>query len=713
MPDVKDVLPIRIDLKTANLPAQLAVFVFDEKGELLGTAPVEENEVKIDLKREDIPKMRVRLGGILPDPELKPTLEMMVRGGAPEVKLQWKEKGICKLQMPPRVIVPPWRVCDVPGHVYRTANGVDYPVFGARVHVYDVDPWLLLIPRLPDPILQRIREHLIELYDRPLFPREVMPRPRPDPHLRMREILELVSLNPQPEPPLPKILGSIFPAELTAALGTTSLVHLRQALLDHLNVVRPHLCLLPWLHSYFVKHEVANAITDADGRFNTSFLYCRFGDVPDLYFRVEYCLGGVWTTVYGPPVPCTTHWNYVSGTEITIRLTDVRVPVPAPIAGAEAVAVVSIGNGISTSELQRLAAGSKEGLTTDGEPLGGTLEPHVFFDHDALAAVGITHYRWSYRKIGTFDWHPLTRRVVRHYAVVTPMPFRVDFLPFLLGPDPAYAAPLFQIPPKDAPAGSAGWFVLDAREDMATGFFDSINAEGEGKYELKLELFKPSVSLAPVDLTAAGVQLFEANEVAPFGAGPVTTRKVADPAGPPGVDGDRIIRDPVSTHVMAYRLVVHVDNRACIAGIQDTVLEGRTSGPCGFLQYAAVDHDAKLSFTGWHPDKFATFSFTTTKGTSGAVAAASTPAGGYPRVDATGAPVNDFTCDAAGLHTKDVKVSVLLGTCPGAAAFAETLYVWAMATDGWRRLWEYDASAAAAFALQHAAPVPIIKTPGS
>ena len=54
--------------------------------------------------------------------------------------------------------------------------------------------------------------------------------------------------------------------------------------------------------------------------------------------------------------------------------------------------------------------------------------------------------------------------------------------------------------------------------------------------------------------------------------------------------------------------------------------------------------------------------------------------------------------------TRDVKE--LLGICD-IAGFAEHLEVWAKATSGWRRLWEYDAEKVSGFAL-----APKSKTPG-
>jgi len=64
-------------------------------------------------------------------------------------------------------------------------------------------------------------------------------------------------------------------------------------------------------------------------------------------------------------------------------------------------------------------------------------------------------------------------------------------------------------------------------------------------------------------------------------------------------------------------------------------------------------------------------------------------------------PAKRFNRNSAGVYSKNgVPVGVLLGACDK-GAFAETLAVWAMATDGWSRLWYLDRyPAAKAFALE-------------
>ena len=76
-----------------------------------------------------------------------------------------------------------------------------------------------------------------------------------------------------------------------------------------------------------------------------------------------------------------------------------------------------------------------------------------------------------------------------------------------------------------------------------------------------------------------------------------------------------------------------------------------------------------------------------------------------PAADASGSvantPINGFNRNSAGVYSKNnVPVGLLLGACDK-GAFAETLAVWAMATDGWSRLSYLDRyPAAKAFALE-------------
>jgi hypothetical protein len=122
-------------------------------------------------------------------------------------------------------------------------------------------------------------------------------------------------------------------------------------------------------------------------------------------------------------------------------------------------------------------------------------------------------------------------------------------------------------------------------------------------------------------------------------------------------------------------------------------VNGHAAGPCGMITFTPGS-SAEMAFLAYHPHNFATFSFSTIKGSSGAVAAATI---GQTAVNAASA--NGFVRNAiTGVFSKSVPVATLLGACPQ-AAFAENLYVEATATDGYSQLWYLNRGDTKAFAL--------------
>jgi len=132
----------------------------------------------------------------------------------------------------------------------------------------------------------------------------------------------------------------------------------------------------------------------------------------------------------------------------------------------------------------------------------------------------------------------------------------------------------------------------------------------------------------------------------------------------------------------ASPLTIRVDNNSCKATIAQPVLE--TSPPttadpiCGVLPYADDTTKVSMAFSAAHPNGFATFAWQLIKGVN-QVAFASGP------VSSVVSPVTDT-------------VGALRGSCK-IAAFAEYVYVYATANNGWSRQSQYDASAAIAFVL--------------
>lgn len=727
-------------------------YAFDRRGNLLASGPVKEGQAHLDLNDDQAKHARVFIGPDIREKRISPpTVEMMKRKQAYEISWKFESKKRVYELLP----IPElhwecwlWCRCRVRGRVVKPVEAggitVDMPVCHARVHICEVDPYPIFIRRLPDDLIFRLRDELIDYIERPKKPFPDPPLPDPpifhfDPGVidptpeniaEMWRNLEKPKKEISPESEIPNNPGDEItpknvplsgarqfsaPIEMSAIAGLSSMSIniVRDTLLEYPKLVWPYFCFWPWIWPYFYRcDEIAVLETDSNGRFETDIWYPCFGDRPDLHFWVEFCIGGVWTTVYRWPLPCSTYWNYVCGSEVTIRITDPRVPWCAdpPSMPGKQIAVMLIGNNISMTQIQRDILGQDAGLTTTGRPFGGSLEPHVWFG-EGLISAGITHYRWSYKRASSSDpWTAMDTPVFRHYAEIM-ADSTLAFKPFVLGPDSAFPGEnLFMIQPKDPPlnpgAVSSSWApMVNGRANTASAYFLSHLLDGgdvlaaAGKYELKLELFDNAGNL--VNLTDQGVTVKIPTIDGPFGQGVVPTRAVPhdpDPAFSSIDMEEMVIRDGASK-IVAFRLVLHVDNNDCEAEINETEVDGETAGECGFITYSPGD-SAHISFKARHPNDFAIFAFGTVRGSSGpvAVACASGSVGD--------SPINGFARDAVSVYSKSIAVADLVGSCPGGrAAFAETLDVDALAIDGWSRLRHLDRNAVPkAFALTKTGP---------
>ncbi len=704
-----------------------AAYLFDRNGAFVASAPLDKGEAYLEVGR--LPRTtRLFVGPALDKAEREgaPTLSTMDRLSAYEVAVKLRP-GIDRLDLGiiPDFIWPHWPLCRcrVRGRVLvrRTSPGgvvVEAPVCNARVHICEVDrlPWL--IERLPDLDIFRLRDDLLDLVRRP-FPRLPFPEPDPRPFndiatptdLSRRIIgnIDLVALNPQPLPPLsrhqPDAPGAavafnpqpdppreLLPQKLQFVLGSHAPSIVRRALLDNLDLIRPWICWWPWLHRWFyTSDELRTVTTDDQGRFDTRIWYRCDGDKPDLYFWVEYSIGGTWVPVHKPPIPCNIWWNYPCGTDVTITVTDPRVPGcgEIPEVHGKQIVVKTIARQVSMGEIDRdpvregtVKAGASGMHPTREAPFGGTLEPRVDFG-SGLKAAGISHYRWRYRPLGSTldtDWISLQADVFRHYRETPAGPLApIIYKSVQVGPDPAVSGGhFFKIDP-ELPAGGDEFEVLDEGYDLASAYFDT-TALAPGKYETKLELFRVSGGAAVrVDLTAEGVGVNEIVGPAPL-TGPAYTTAAAT--------GDRLMIEAGQT--VGYRLVLHVDNRSCFGTIDSvSVAPGANDTRCGFLEYNASSL-ATIVFRASHPGNYATFAFNVSRvATPLGIASAS------GLVDDAGA--NGFN-RSGDQFSKSIAVTTLLseGVVPPEtpcirAAFGESLRVEALATNGYGRLSHLDA----------------------
>lgn len=721
---------------TPEQPLALRGYLFDGRGRLMAHAPIKDGRLALEAESTLLGRAQLVIAAddpSLPQPSNK---EGLRRLGAyePAVTLKPEVTNYPLKPLPPEI----WQrfllcSCLVRGRVVRPVTVhervLDLPVCHARVHVCEVDPWPLLIAKIPDPQIVRIRDELLRAaVRRP-------PRPEPDPgplrvlrpelltaaRLRLDapvdiaadiermniealdlapELLEEVAVT-QPELVATMMRGRTappieLPQPLRGALESDSAPVLRAALERHIEALLPWMCRWPWIWPLLRKQEIAVIETDAHGRFETRVLYPCRGDHPDIYIWVEYAIGGTWTPVYKRPVACATQWNFACGKEITIRVTDPRVPWcgdPLVLPGTE-VGVITVGNAVNTRQI------GADGLAPGGRPFGGSLEPTLWFG-EGLIAAGVTHYRWSYRRIAEDGaalegWHALDGFVGRHYGVITPggaLLFKV----YKLGPDDAVSTEtLFQIPPATPPAGT--WAPqINARSNTASGYFltgrPGEKLVADGLYELKLELFRVAGGVA-TKATGLDFRMPPAGLAAPF----APDVEIAFEPAPEG----NLLRDGGGA-VEGFVMRVRVDNSPCIATIYPTAVPASTQ-ECGFISFPATSTTAAVSFVAAHPRGYGDFNFSVIRGSCGVPSAAA--------VGKTGdSPVGPYAL-LAGAYRGDLAISGLLGPlagppspCAGScrrAAFAEHLHVYARATDGWSRLSYLDAHAVVAFALNPA-----------
>lgn len=752
-------------------------FAFDRQGKLQDRAPVKNGQVELAVMPGAARSVRVFFA---PTERTQQAQEVTLADmeGMKAYQPHWRfdpKQTIHKLLPIPKEHWQWWLLCRcrVPGrvvkHIMIGGIPVDRPVSGARVHICEVDPFWFILRKLPDYFVFKLRDDLLVLLKEPPLPDppelavELPNPPRPDPFSMVglgwpERLVGRNWLNPQPEPPSPVLAKSSAAVELAPEarlqLNSRSPSIVREALIAHAHLILPILCHFTWLLPFLRCDEVAVVDTDSDGRFEADIWYRCAGDKPDLYFWVEYYLGASWQTVYKPNKRCHTWWNYPCGTEVTLHITDPRVPAcdyPADLPGLQVV-ISAIGNTVSFKEIIQPAPGwvisDVTGMTrsynTDIawylpstlKPFAGSLELRMDMSRSNLIAAGVTHYRWSYCRVRNADltaatdtWHPLQRDVFRYYKVqvadpTVPGGFRPTYLSDKLGMDPAYpGAYLTRIQPTRTPVGDYEWIPLNEHVDMAWAYFDTADliepgTEGAatpvptaGKYELMLELFNVSSGTPtlvnwshPTGAGSAPIDVFVADNAAPFV--PPTNMTVA-------VAGDDHLVKDASGDVVGFRMMVHVDNLPCSAAIDDVVVKtighpDEAGGDCGFIHFPdRPTSEARMGFTARHPYNHADFYFRVDKGSVGPVGEACVGwAAGplLPKVRWTwsGAGANGFARDPGSHFTKDVGVNTLLTAhvnCP-AAAFTETMWVAARATDGYQRAYWLDATATPkAFAL--------------
>jgi hypothetical protein len=309
-------------------------------------------------------------------------------------------------------------------------------------------------------------------------------------------------------------------------------------------------------------------------------------------------------------------------------------------------------------------------------PFGWRLGLRHGYDGD-IPTANIKYYRWLYRQQGAGAWTELRESVKVHY--VKEEGTNVTFPVYALGPQGVAGKSLYEFRPHNPPnfpGATTYWPTTDWFGDIYSGFFDT-RTLADGKYEVKLEVYKPDGTQA-----MPGTDFTFIVPSGTTGGGTVTT----SPAPAASVQGGGFV------------FTLHVDNRQCGASI-DAPKVGDTSvtDECGFLLYdpaVAENQDAakvQIAFHATHPNNHARFRFRVIRGTN-------MPFNVGDEVSATSVP--PFSGDGAGNFGNAFTRSQILGpNCPEKAAFSLNLRTVAKATNGWSRLQRYDGHDVRAFAL--------------
>jgi hypothetical protein len=463
--------------------------------------------------------------------------------------------------------------------------------------------------------------------------------------------------------------------EVAAAAGT-SLNAFKSSLLLHPHLFRPILC---WLWPWAVTTQlVATVTTDECGKFRALVYVGCSSDQPDLYFKAYRRIGFFRFPVYEPtPIACHTWWDYACGSEVTLITTSPFAQTCPPcqpvIAPDHWVLAMAVGNtslaavrGTSVA-LQGTTTSSNLGLTGGGAPWGGYLRLRFEFDHTIRTDLNVRYYRVRWRKVGSGNpWVDLDEAVWRHYAHMVGPVLMIE--PYKLGPQAVGGTPnLFEVPPALPPLGQ--WSIPDAVVDTTSAAFPSSGLApaggGEGLYDFELTLFDAAGNAVNANTLGIAYRV-------PTTLDLTATIPTANAA---------LLGLVTAAGRLVYRL--HLDNNECTAALQPPEIGGTASAdPCGLLRYDPGD-SVTLEWQALHPNGFATYHHGVVKG--------ATPIA--PPVSSSG-----VVGPAPGTHLETHAVAALLGACT-IAGFAETVSVWAMATNGWSRLSGYDDHAIQAFAL--------------
>jgi len=716
-------------LQDPGKEANLNAFVVDTYGKIIEAVPFKGKEATLKSTQDALSgDSKVYIAQAIPKEIAdKANERMLLKAGAYEAVRNFAGNFIDVYKIPTGILTRPWfwNNCLITGHLNKDfiidGQVRNQPVCNARVHICEVETELIwpYIPiykrRIPDWVINEIGEKFKHIHEIIVIP------PIPDPigpvsHMkrnvalssltntssltnssstinnRLRESVKIQSLPPMQD-------------QVLSAMTSGSIATIRRAMVNYHEILYPYFCLWPiyWPYIYTCDEETI-VYTDCNGHFEMWENTLTEDGPLNIYIWVEVWINGHWVTVYRPPIPCYTWWNYACGTDINIRLTDSRVnPCDCSIDGgpADAVWFRSIGQSASALHIEQnkfstiilQGATLKNGGCTDlieGQkisPFGSGLALKIFCGANIFNA-GVTHYRWKTTMLtdanqGSVSRSPafITGNVSRPYLVKMSTTHYETHV-CSLGNEGSNIDPAYRIPHHNVtaePVGSLQDPLDGGRQPEWTDiFFDSAYIDShsltDGVYQFELELLKKAgSSFVVVPVAKPTYQVSEFNSIGNNQDAPNDYLTI-NGAG----------------KAISYKMNVRIDNAACVGDIHDAELvlvpgPNVFSGPCGFIHYTDTAQDVKISFEASHPRNFARFVFGIVKGNNTAPQPTGVNQSGY----VLSSIVGGYSLSGV-VFSENFTVLFLLSGCKGQAAFSENLHVLALATDGTHRLEGFD-----------------------
>lgn len=699
--------------KDQGWPA-IAVYVYNHSGQLLAKKTIAGDKTSPTSGKATLQvkgayeSVILTVGPDVKDPQELERYQALVK--KMNVKPEKMETGVIKIDMALWIC---WlkKPYVVSGKVEKQGGG---KICVGEVDVYDVNVYRCLL-RLPESIIERLRDALIDVIVRPP-PVDVIakwpdwdddycgtpPGKWPRPKHGIDVMSKLQALPPEwgfakeryagladARPRLSTAMEKMSGAEKQALLDReavdgvkvsqviySSTAQLQTILATNFQAFRYWLCWYPWIfwlwwpYCWFYSLEKLGTIPlQSDGTFNATLWLsvCR-QDTPDLWFVVRQDINGTDKMIYARyPVPCNTYYNHPGGVPVSLLVTSpdaVACTTATPVNSSD-VYVMPLGIGcdewyeihqahIKPSDPIQDDRGLYNGTDPYATTLGLTMQLH-----DGLRSIGVMYYRWSYRKEGTMDWTYMNAPISHRYVATNS-----------LG---KYVIESESLGPKEVGGNNSLYLVKDPSKswiinDRYYAIWDTVaSSVTDGKYELRLEMFDDSGARI-TDPASKGFEY-------------ILMKSYVG-------DVDDLLHVETDGSIILH---LHVNNRPVIADVQSVSLVGTAPpGECQFLEYVNKNKDMLgISYAAYHPTSvpylpngfMEHYDLVVQRGMSG------TTVESLSSTTAAPTPV-----------TATFKVSELLGTYDK-CAFLVNLHVYPRHRDGCTRIRAYEANDNAAFAM--------------